>query len=79
MHQAGLTQSTGCCVSDVWISSEKHFAFVEVRTVTEANNAMSLDGITFYGTPLRVNRPHDYVPGADGAAMGGIAGLPPGM
>ena len=44
MQQAGLTSGAGCCVSDVWISSEKNFAFVEVRTVQEANNAMTLDG-----------------------------------
>lgn len=90
MHQANLTSGPGCCVSDVWISQEKHFAFVEVRTVQEANNAMTLDGVTFYGSPLRVNRPHDYVPpGADtllhmqagqlANAAGGIQGLVPGM
>ncbi|EKX41532.1 hypothetical protein GUITHDRAFT_112506 [Guillardia theta CCMP2712] len=67
--QAGLTQSPGCCVCDVWISSEKHFAFIEVRTVQEATSAMTLDGITFYGTPLRVNRPHDYVPPAPDAMI----------
>ncbi len=86
MHAANLTSGPGCCVSDVWISSEKHFAFVEVRTVQEANNAMTLDGVTFYGAPLRVNRPHDYVPpGADllqnslGQAPINIPGLVPGM
>ena len=65
MRQAGLldpSNSDGCCVSDVWISAEKQFAFVEVRTVTDANNAMQLDGITLYGQALRVNRPSDYVP-----------------
>mmetsp|Transcript_9676 Transcript_9676/g.22337 ORF Transcript_9676/g.22337 Transcript_9676/m.22337 type:complete len:583 (+) Transcript_9676:120-1868(+) len=62
MQQAGLTSGGGSCVSDVWISGEKQFAFVEVRTVQEANNAMQLDGITLYGQPLRINRPHDYVP-----------------
>jgi len=65
MRQAGLldaSNSDGCCVSDVWISAEKQFAFVEVRTVGDANNAMQLDGITLYGQPLRINRPSDYVP-----------------
>lgn len=36
MRQAKLldpSNSDGCCVSDVWISAEKQFAFVEVRTV----------------------------------------------
>jgi len=65
MRQAGLldpSNSDGCCVSDVWISAEKQFAFVEVRTVADANSAMQLDGITLYGQALRVNRPSDYVP-----------------
>lgn len=65
MRQANLLDSSnsdGCCVSDVWISAEKQFAFVEVRTVGDANNAMQLDGITLYGQPLRINRPSDYVP-----------------
>jgi hypothetical protein len=82
MQQAGLTSGAGCCVSDVWISSEKNFAFIEVRTVLEASNAMTLDGIQLHGTPLRVNRPHDYVPPTDiiqpvGGAAPPIGGLPP--
>ena len=92
MQQAGLVSGAGCCVSDVWISSEKNFAFIEVRTVQEANNAMTLDGIQLYGSPLRVNRPHDYVPPTDiippvgGAAppppalpAPGMPGVPPGL
>ena len=87
MRQAGLldpSNSDGCCVSDVWISAEKQFAFVEVRTVTDANNAMQLDGITLYGQALRVNRPSDYVPpptagpGAPGMAAPGMPGGPMG-
>ncbi|KAJ1480731.1 hypothetical protein T484DRAFT_1809665 [Baffinella frigidus] len=83
MLAAGLAQGDGSCVSDVWISAEKQFAFVEVRSIAEANNAMQLDGITLYGTPLRINRPHDYVPpGALTdpaiAAAQGMGGVPPG-
>ena len=87
MRQAGLldpSNSDGCCVSDVWISAEKQFAFVEVRTVTDANNAMQLDGITLYGQALRVNRPSDYVPpptagpGAPGMPAPGMPGAPMG-
>jgi RNA recognition motif-containing protein len=86
MHAANLTTSPGCCVSDVWISQEKHFAFVEVRSIQEATNSMNLDGVTFYGQPIRVNRPHDYVPPNDPiagiSAMGSVPGAPslvPGM
>jgi len=82
MLAAGLTNGEGSCVSDVWISAEKQFAFVEVRSIAEAANAMQLDGITLFGTPLRINRPHDYVPpGAlsDPAMMhAGPGGIPGG-
>lgn len=37
----------GDAVVNVYINHEKKFAFVEMRTVEEASNAMSLDGITF--------------------------------
>lgn len=32
---------------NVYINQEKKFAFVEMRTVEEASNAMALDGIIF--------------------------------
>lgn len=32
---------------NVYINHEKKFAFVEMRTVEEASNAMALDGIVF--------------------------------
>jgi splicing factor U2AF subunit len=31
----------------VYINQEKRFAFVEMRTVEEASNAMALDGIIY--------------------------------
>lgn len=37
----------GDAVVNVYINYEKKFAFVEMRTVEEASNAMSLDGIMF--------------------------------
>uniref|UniRef100_A0A9I9D1C0 Splicing factor U2af large subunit n=1 Tax=Cucumis melo TaxID=3656 RepID=A0A9I9D1C0_CUCME len=38
------------------------FAFVEMRSVEEASNAMALDGIIFEGAPVKVRRPSDYNP-----------------
>lgn len=32
---------------NVYINQEKRFAFVEMRTVEEASNAMALDGIVY--------------------------------
>jgi splicing factor U2AF subunit len=37
----------GDAVVNVYINHEKKFAFVEMRTVEEASNAMTLDGIIF--------------------------------
>lgn len=40
-------ESAGDAVVNVYINHEKKFAFVEMRTVEEASNAMALDGIIF--------------------------------
>ncbi|XP_020525056.1 splicing factor U2af large subunit B isoform X7 [Amborella trichopoda] len=56
-------------VVNVYINHEKKFAFVEMRTVEEASNAMALDGITFEGVSVRVRRPTDYNPSL-AAALG---------
>ncbi|XP_071706671.1 splicing factor U2af large subunit A-like isoform X3 [Rutidosis leptorrhynchoides] len=52
----------GDAVVNVYINHEKKFAFVEMRTVEEASNAMTLDGIIFEGVSVRVRRPTDYNP-----------------
>lgn len=38
---------SGDAVVNVYINHEKKFAFVEMRSVEEASNAMALDGIMF--------------------------------
>ncbi|KAG6468239.1 hypothetical protein ZIOFF_072812 [Zingiber officinale] len=50
----------GDAVVNVYINHEKKFAFVEMRSVEEASNAMSLDGIIFEGVSVKVRRPTDY-------------------
>ncbi|KMZ72825.1 Splicing factor U2af large subunit B [Zostera marina] len=65
----GNTAGPGDAVVNVYINHEKKFAFVEMRTVEEASNAMSLDGITFEGVSVRVRRPTDYNPSL-AAALG---------
>ncbi|KAL9244842.1 hypothetical protein vseg_018563 [Gypsophila vaccaria] len=56
----GNTAGPGDAVVNVYINHEKKFAFVEMRSVEEASNAMSLDGIIFEGTTVKVRRPSDY-------------------
>ncbi|KAL8152159.1 hypothetical protein V2J09_009919 [Rumex salicifolius] len=59
----GNSAGPGDAVINVYINHEKKFAFLEMRSVEEASNAMALDGITFeacIGVPVRVRRPADY-------------------
>ncbi|XP_057525355.1 splicing factor U2af large subunit A-like isoform X1 [Amaranthus tricolor] len=58
----GNTAGPGDAVVNVYINHEKKFAFVEMRSVEEASNAMALDGIIFEGTACKVRRPSDYNP-----------------
>ncbi|KAL2253224.1 UNVERIFIED_CONTAM: Splicing factor U2af large subunit A [Sesamum indicum] len=84
----GNSAGPGDAVVNVYINHEKKFAFVEMRTVEEASNAMALDGIVFEGVSVRVRRPTDYNPSL-AAPLGpsqpspylnlGAAGLTPGM
>jgi splicing factor U2AF subunit len=46
-HLYIFLNSLGDAVVNVYINHEKKFAFVEMRTVEEASNAMALDGIIF--------------------------------
>ncbi|CDY40493.1 BnaC09g14510D [Brassica napus] len=70
----GNTAGPGEAVVNVYINHEKNFAFVEMRTVEEASNAMALDGIILdyahlQGVPVKVKRPTDYNPSL-AAALG---------
>ncbi|PSC72088.1 splicing factor U2af large subunit A-like isoform X2 [Micractinium conductrix] len=56
----GTTAGPGLCCINVYVNYEKKFAFVELRTVEEASNAMALDGIMFEGAQVRIRRPADY-------------------
>ncbi|CAL9071264.1 unnamed protein product [Musa textilis] len=58
----GNAAGPGDAVVNVYINHEKKFAFVEMRSVEEASNAMALDGIIFEGVPVKVRRPTDYNP-----------------
>ncbi|KAL8143335.1 hypothetical protein V2J09_016367 [Rumex salicifolius] len=58
----GNTAGPGDAVVNVYINHEKKFAFVEMRSVEEASNAMAVDGIIFEGGPVKVRRPSDYNP-----------------
>ncbi|CAD6255765.1 unnamed protein product [Miscanthus lutarioriparius] len=49
----GNTAGPGDAVLNVYINHDKKFAFVEMRSVEEASNAIALDGILFEGAPVK--------------------------
>ena len=65
----GNTAGPSDDVHNVYINHDKKFAFVEMRSVEEASNAIALDGILFEGAPVKVRRPTDYNPSL-AAALG---------
>ena len=61
MAQLHLVVKAGDPVVDTFVSTDGKFGFVEMRTIAEANNALSMSGVEFMGRPIRVGRPADYV------------------
>jgi len=97
--QAGIALPglAGPPVVSAWVSTEssdRKFAFVELRTMEECANALSLNGIQFLDTQLRISRPSDFddavrtmqaqgitipLPGQVMPGMGGVPLLAPGV
>lgn len=70
----GEKQEGGAVVS-VYINRERHFAFVELRTIELTTACMNLDGISFRTQPLKVRRPNDYNPATVPKELGPIPQL----
>jgi hypothetical protein len=51
----------GDAVLNVYINHDKKFAFVEMRSVEEASNAMALDGIIFEVFILAIHFMHTHL------------------
>ncbi len=62
LRARGLCQSIGEPVVCAQVNSERHFAFIELRSVEETTAALTLDGINCLGSTLRIRRPRDYFP-----------------
>ncbi|KAM7543259.1 hypothetical protein Aperf_G00000003912 [Anoplocephala perfoliata] len=62
LQSRGLCQSAGDPVVCAQVNSERHFAFIELRSVEETTAALSLDGVNCLGSTLRIRRPRDYFP-----------------
>jgi hypothetical protein len=61
--EMGATTMPGKPIVSGWLGGEGQFAFLQVRTVDECNNALSLNGYNLDGFQLKVGRPK----GATGA------------
>ncbi|OQS07802.1 splicing factor U2af large subunit [Thraustotheca clavata] len=59
----GEKQEHGSVVS-VYINRERHFAFVELKSIELTTACMELDGVSYQGQPLKIRRPNDYNPSA---------------
>jgi hypothetical protein len=55
-----LNSYTGNPVLSAWISQDGHYAFVEFRSIEEANKAFSLNNYPILGQSLKVGRPKTY-------------------
>ncbi|TYZ61668.1 hypothetical protein PybrP1_010667 [[Pythium] brassicae (nom. inval.)] len=65
----------GGAVVSVYINRERHFAFVELRSIELTTACMNLDGVAFRGQPLKVRRPNDYNPATVPTELGPIPQL----
>ncbi|KAJ3129312.1 hypothetical protein HK098_001724 [Nowakowskiella sp. JEL0407] len=68
MLQLKLATSPGNPVISCQINHEKNYAFVEFRSNEEATAGMAFDGMSFKGNPVKIRRPKDYQPPAEGEA-----------
>lgn len=57
----GLSGRSGdSCVLSINVSTDRTYAFVECKTGEDATMAMSLDGVIYEGSQLKVRRPKEY-------------------
>ncbi|KAG0749390.1 hypothetical protein G6F57_005119 [Rhizopus arrhizus] len=73
MHQLQMQDRTP--VAAVQINHEKSYAFVEFQTAEQATACMAFDGIMFQGQQLKIRRPKDYQPPAEGDISMQLPGL----
>jgi splicing factor U2AF subunit len=47
-------------VVSVYLNREKHFSFVELKTVELCNACFDLENVPFKGQPIKLRRPNDF-------------------
>lgn len=61
IQQVGLSTQPGNPILSVWISTDGHFAFCEMRSVEECNLALLLNQLPLLGQPLKFGRPRSFM------------------
>jgi len=56
----GVARTAGSPVISVWISNDGQYAFIEFRSVEEAQAGYCLNNVSILGQQLRVGRPNTY-------------------
>jgi splicing factor U2AF subunit len=49
-------------ILSVYINQERHFCFLEFKTVEMTTACLGLDGLEIQGQPIKIKRPNDYNP-----------------
>eukprot|EP00904_Undaria_pinnatifida_P003298 jgi/Undpi1/1296/HiC_scaffold_11.g04688.m1 len=75
INRALVVPIEGGAVASVYVSQEKAFAFLELKTMELATSVLELDGIVFKETQLKMRRPSDFNPSLVPASMGPIPKL----
>lgn len=60
MTKTGLAREPGSSVLSARLTENSTFGFIELRTPEETDLAMTLNGVPFHGSSLRVSRPKGY-------------------
>eukprot|EP00172_Hildenbrandia_rubra_P000376 Plantae.Rhodophyta-Hildenbrandia_rubra.ctg1175.p1 GENE.Plantae.Rhodophyta-Hildenbrandia_rubra.ctg1175~~Plantae.Rhodophyta-Hildenbrandia_rubra.ctg1175.p1 ORF type:complete len:477 (+),score=114.89 Plantae.Rhodophyta-Hildenbrandia_rubra.ctg1175:4935-6365(+) len=60
MIRSGGVDGPGPPIVSVYLNLDKRFAFIELRSLSEAAAALAMDGLLFRGMSLRMRRPNDY-------------------
>lgn len=74
MINLGLNKYPGPPVLSAWISNDGHYAFVEFRSIEEAQAGYALNDSCILGQPLKVGKPKNYA-GNQPATVSGLQAL----
>lgn len=72
MKTALTAPTEGTIVTSAYVNKDRHYGFLEFRSLEEASAGMQLDGISYNGHQLQVKRPTEYNAAMFAARIGKI-------